>query len=115
MGRASIQGIDALVLVVEPGSRSIETANNMGKMARDLGIKCVGVIANKITEKSQIDTIKSQLKNITILGNLGYSRSLQQADLKRAAVFDSDTNVTEELKKAKNKLVQLVSSSENDD
>ncbi len=115
MGRASIQGIDALVLIVEPGGRSIETANNMGKMARDLGIKCVGVIANKITEKSQIDTIKSQLKNITILGNLGYSPSLQQADLKRAAVFDSDADVTEELKKAKNKLVQLVSSSENDD
>ncbi|MCX5636062.1 MAG: AAA family ATPase, partial [Planctomycetota bacterium] len=38
LGRASIQGIAALVVVVEPGSRSIETANNMAKMARELGV-----------------------------------------------------------------------------
>ena len=40
MVRASVQGIDALIVVVEPGSRSIETAVNMAKMARRLGIRC---------------------------------------------------------------------------
>jgi len=47
MGRASVAGIDAMVVVVEPGSRSIETANSVAKMARELGIKTVGVIGNK--------------------------------------------------------------------
>jgi len=109
MGRASVQGIDALVLVVEPGGRSIETANNMAKMGRELGIKCVAAVANKITETSQIDVIKRQLPNVELLGNLQYSRALQQADLGRAPVFGVDDEIIKELKHVKNKLTQLVS------
>jgi CO dehydrogenase maturation factor len=109
LGRASIQGIDAFISIVEPGGRSIETANNTNKMAKDLGIACIGTIANKITEPAQAEIIKSQLKDTTLLGALGYSRSLQQADLKRAAIFGADTEVTEQLKQAKDKLVELIS------
>jgi len=109
MGRASVQGIDALVLVVEPGGRSIETANNMAKMGRELGIECVAAIANKITEISQIDTIKSQLQNIDLLGSLQYSRALQQADLGREPVLGADAEIINELKQVKNQLTQLVS------
>jgi len=109
MGRASVQGIDALVLVVEPGGRSIETANNMAKMGRELGIECVAAIANKITETSQTDAIISQLQDVDLLGNLQYSRSLQQADLGRAPVLGADTEITNELKQVKNQLTQLVS------
>lgn len=108
MGRASVQGIDALVLIVEPGGRSIETANNMAKMAKELGIGCVAAIANKITESSQTDLIKSQLKDIVLLGTLQYSRSLQQVDLKRAPVIEADTEVIEQLQQAKLQLTDLV-------
>ncbi|MHC4279845.1 MAG: ATP-binding protein, partial [Planctomycetota bacterium] len=66
MGRASIQGIDALIVVVEPGSRSIETANKISKMARELGIRNVLAIANKITEPAETDIIKSQLKDVLL-------------------------------------------------
>ncbi|MHC4560226.1 MAG: ATP-binding protein [Planctomycetota bacterium] len=111
MGRASIQGIDAFVAVVEPGGRSIETANNIAKMAKELGIGCVGAIANKITESAQTELIKSQLKEAVLLGTLPYSRSVQEADLRRASVFGADDEVTEQLKKAKNKLAELISGS----
>jgi CO dehydrogenase maturation factor len=111
MGRASVQGIDAFVAVVEPGGRSIETANNIAKMAKELGICCVGTIANKIAEPAQTEVIKSQLKDTVLLGTLGYSRSLQEADLRRAPVFGADAEVTEHLKQAKNKLEELISGS----
>jgi len=111
MGRASVQGIDAFVAVVEPGGRSIETANNIAKMAKELGIGCVGTIANRITEPAQTEVIQSQLKDTVLLGTLRYSRSLQEADLRRAPVFGADAEVTEQLKQAKNKLVELISGS----
>ncbi len=111
MGRASVQGIDAFVTVVEPGGRSIETANNITKMARELGIGCVATIANRITEPAQAKVIQSQLKETVLLGTLRYSRSLQEADLSRAPVFGADAEVTEQLKQAKNKLVELISGS----
>ena len=107
-GRASVQGIDALVLVVEPGSRSIETANNMAQMARKLGIGRVGAIANKVVEPAQADAIASQLHDTVLLGTIGYSRALQEADLQRAAVFAADPEVTEELRRAKDRLAELV-------
>jgi len=108
MGRASVQGIDALVVVVEPGGRSIETATNMAKMAIDLGIKNVAAIANKITETAQTEVIKAQLKDITLLGTIPYSRSIQQADLKRKSVIKADVEFVQQLRKTKDALVKMI-------
>jgi CO dehydrogenase maturation factor len=107
MGRASVQGIDALVVVVEPGSRSIETARNIAAMAGDLGIGYIGAIANKITEPGQVETIRSELNGITLLGALPYSRLVQDADLRRLAVMGADAGVVQELDRARQRLVEL--------
>jgi len=108
MGRASVQGIDALVVVVEPGGRSIETANNMVRMAKELGIRSVGAIANKITKDEQIDVIRSQLKDVVLLGSVTYSRSVQEADLGRAAVIGADAELVKQLREAKDSLMDLI-------
>jgi CO dehydrogenase maturation factor len=108
MGRASVQGIDALVLVVEPGGRSIDTVNNLGRMARELGIRTVGAIANKVTEAAQVDIIESQLERITLLGVVKYSKSVQEADLKRAPVTGADEELVKRVREAKNTLMDLI-------
>lgn len=108
MGRASVQGIDALVLVVEPGARSIETANNMARMARKLGIGCVGAVANKVVETAQTDLIATQLRDAVLLGTLGYSRALQEADLGRKPVFEADPAITGEMRKVEENLTRLL-------
>jgi CO dehydrogenase maturation factor len=109
MGRASVQGVDAFVVVVEPGGRSIETANNVAKMARELGIKNVAAIANKITQNTQTDVIKSKLKGVALLGSIPYSSSVQQADLEFKPVFDNCPELVATLKDAKEKLTDLIS------
>ncbi|MHC4309426.1 MAG: ATP-binding protein [Planctomycetota bacterium] len=108
MGRASVQGVDAFVVIVEPGSRSIETANNVAKMARELGIKNVAAIANKITDTSQTDVIQSQLKGVALLGSLAYSRLVQEADLGFKPVFSACPELVGALTDTKDKLVDLV-------
>jgi CO dehydrogenase maturation factor len=108
MGRASVQGVDAFVAIVEPGGRSIETANNVAKMARELGIKNVAAIANKITDTAQTDVIQSQLKEVALLGSLPYSRSVQEADLEFKPVYDNCPELVAALKDAKDKLTDLV-------
>ncbi len=115
MGRASVQGIDALVLVVEPGSRSIETANKMAQMARKLGIGLVGAIVNKVAEPSQADLIESQLKDVVLLGTIKYSRALLEADLKRTPVFGADAEVIQVLKRVESRLAELIAKSNNCD
>jgi CO dehydrogenase nickel-insertion accessory protein CooC1 len=80
-------------------------------MARELGVGCVAAIANKITESSQIDFIKSQIKDIVWLESLRYSRAVQEADLKCAPVIGADAEFTDQLRKAKGALADLVFSS----
>jgi CO dehydrogenase maturation factor len=107
MGRASVQGIDALVVVVEPGGRSIETAINIARMAKELGIKQVAAIVNKITDAGQVETIKSQLAGMPILANIGYYPAVQEADLQRKAVFKTSPELVERLRQAKDQLMNL--------
>ncbi len=108
MGRASVQGIDALVVVVEPGSRSIETAINIARMAKELGIKQVAAIVNKITDAGQVEMIKSQLANMTILADIGYCPTVQEADLQRRSVFQAGPELVNRLRQAKNALTNLI-------
>lgn len=109
LGRASIRGIDALVVVVEPGGRSIETANNIARMGQELGIKCVAAVTNKITDAGQTETIKSQL-TIPVLANINYISGVQEADLRNIAVFEASDELVEQLGEAKNKLTSLIQS-----
>ena len=108
LGRASIQGIDALVVVVEPGGRSIETAINIGQMGRDLGIKQVAAVINKVTNAGQIETIKSQLADMPVLGCIEYSSAVQEADLGRKSIFAADAKLVESLRQAKDALTNLI-------
>lgn len=109
MGRASIQGIDALVVVTEPGGRSIETANNIARMGGELGIKHVAAVANKITDMSQVETIKSQL-TMPILANINYNPAAQEADLRNTPVFEASGELVNQLRDAKNKLTNIIQS-----
>ena len=108
MGRASVQGIDALVVVVEPGSRSIETAVNITRMAQKLGVKHVAGIINKVTIPQQIEAITSQLKNLVILGSINYRPEVQQADLCRGSVYQASPSLVDKLRMAKDALNNLL-------
>jgi len=77
-------------------------------MAKELGIRSVGAIANKITKDEQIDVIRSQLKDVVLLGSVTYSRSVQEADLGRAAVIGADAELVKQLREAKDSLMDLI-------
>lgn len=46
--RGTAQRVDALVVVVEPGRRSLETARRIRRLGAELGIKKVWAVANKV-------------------------------------------------------------------
>ena len=108
MGRASVQGIDAMIVVVEPGSRSIETAVNITRMAEKLGIQHVAAIINRVTDAQQIEFIKLQLKNLIVLASIEYSEAVQKADLSGESIFQADTELVRQLQRAKKALEDLV-------
>ena len=81
LGRASARGVDALISVVEPGMRSVQTAKRISSLARDIGIARTFVVANKVRESCERDVLQEALGGQTVLGELPYSVQLAQADL----------------------------------
>ena len=97
------KGIDALLVVVEPGYRSIETANNIARMGKQLGVKFVAAIANKITDAAQTQTIESQM-TVPLLAHIDYDAAIQEADLRGACVFESNAELVKRLHDAMRRL-----------
>ncbi len=108
MGRACVQGIDALIVVVEPGSRSIETAVGIANMAKTMAISTVAAFINKVTDEGQVQTIKSQLGDITVLGSFGYEPSIQSSDLERKPVIGASSSLVSEISGAKDRLMTIL-------
>lgn len=107
MGRSSIQGLDVLIVVVEPGSRSIATANHLGQMGRQLGVKQIAVIINKVGNHEQIAGIEEQLNGLTVLTAIDYDSEIQQGDLRRENVYLSNEQLVSKLRQAKTLLDEL--------
>jgi len=97
MGRASATGVDALISVVEPGMRSVQTAAKIQRLAADIGIERTFVVANKIRRPEQLDTLERALVGQTILGTLPFSEALAQADLEGRSVNIDDPAFSEAL------------------
>ncbi len=109
LGRAAVLGTDALVAVVEPGRRSIETAEAVCRMGRDIGVKRFGAVLNKVADPSQVETIRAVLPGgMDLLGHVAYSPALGRADLEGRAVFGVDPEAEASLREAKKALETLV-------
>jgi len=81
MGRGSARGVDAMIAVVEPGMRSVQTAERVVSLAGDIGIERVYVVLNKVSEERQRKSLERALKGRAILGVLPLSEVLARADL----------------------------------
>jgi len=81
MGRASARGVDALIAVVEPGMRSVQTATRVNKLAGDIGIERIFVVVNKLREGHQRDLLDRALSGQVVIGTLPYCEGMALADL----------------------------------
>jgi len=81
LGRATAKGVDRLIVVVEPGRRSIETAQHVKQLARDLGLQKVVVVGNKIRSAADREFLEKHLPDLPILGFLPFDERIIQADL----------------------------------
>ena len=99
LGRATASAVDKLVVVVEPGRRSVDTAGHIQKLAAQIGLKNIVLVGNKIRIKKDKEFLQQHLKGYEFLGFIPYDDALIEADLNGASPFDVDsaakTNVKE--------------------
>ncbi len=63
LGRGTASSVDRLIVVVEPGSRSIDTAFKIQALARDIGLRNIAVIGNKIRSAQDEEYIRTATKD----------------------------------------------------
>jgi CO dehydrogenase maturation factor len=95
--RGTVKAVDMLIIVVEPGRRSIETAQTVVKLAGDLGLKKMAVVANKIRNAADREFIQNSLPGIEILGYISYNPAVTEADLAGKTVFSEVPEVVKEI------------------
>lgn len=86
--RGTTEAVDAFIVVVEPGQRSIQTANTVRELAKGLGVKRVFVVANKIRGKADLDFIEGQISDMRLAGSMGFSHDIMESDISGVSPFN---------------------------
>src|SRR5512136_1742717 len=98
LGRGSTGSVDALIIVVEPGQRSINTAKQMKKLGEDLKIKKIMIVGNKVSSEEDRRIIEENLVDFPILGHMSYNPKVLQADREGRSPYDMDGRIKEEVR-----------------
>lgn len=108
LGRSTADAVDILIVVIEPGQRSIQTSQQIEKLAADIGIKTIAYVGSKIKDEDDLNFLKLNLANKELLGVINYSEGIREADKQNKSPFDTDNAITFETTEIKTKLLTLL-------
>jgi CO dehydrogenase maturation factor len=94
LGRATASGVDLLIVVVEPGRRSIDTAGRVRRLAHEIGLEKIAVVGNKVRGEHDISFLTQSMPDFEFLGFIPFSEAVIEADIRDAAASSSDRGVT---------------------
>lgn len=101
LGRGTAANMDQFIVVVEPGARSVQTYGNVKRLASDLGVKRVRVVANKIRDAKDEEFIRSAVPAEDFLGFIHYNPDIMDADRQGKSPYDFSPAAIEEIKAIK--------------
>ena len=90
LSRGTAKYADAMLLVVEPYFKSLETGRRMAVLANDLGLERVGLVANKIRDERELAAVRefANQHGLEIAGVVPYDDSMPEAERAQAAPLD---------------------------
>ncbi len=94
-GRATAQAGDMLVVVIEPGRRSLQTAHKIAQLGGSLGIPHIGLVLNKMADTSQLEMLREDFPDLVFLGTIGRHQSMIDIDLAGEAAWTSEPLMAE--------------------
>ena len=88
LGRATVDFVDAMLIVVEPTRRSLGTAAQIKKLANDIGLSRLYLVGNKVRNDDEAAFLKTETPGMPILGFLPADLAVQEADRLGIPVYD---------------------------
>lgn len=97
LSRATARAVDKLIIVVEPGRKSLETALRIKQMAGDIGIIHIAAVGNKIRNPADRDFLTSNLPGFEFLGFLPFDTAILNAEISGANPLEASRPVLSEV------------------
>ncbi len=88
LGRGTSSFVDRLLIVLEPGKRSVETAEKIRQLAEDIHLKKLAAVGNKVRKPEDEAFLRNHLQGVPLLGALPYRESIIQADMDARPPFE---------------------------
>ena len=107
LGRGTAANMDQFIVVIEPGARSVQTYRNVKRLASDLGVKRVRVVANKVRDAQDEEFVKANIPAEDLLGMIHYNTEVIDADRQGKSPYDFSPAAIEEIRKIKAVLDQV--------
>ena len=101
LGRGTAANMDQFIVVIEPGARSVQTYRNVKRLASDLGVSRVRVVANKVRDESDEAFIRQSIPAEDLLGVIHYNPEIIDADRQGKSPYDFSPKAIEEIKNIK--------------
>ncbi len=101
LGRGTCESMEQFIVVIEPGARSVQTYKNVKRLAADLGIRQVRVVANKVRSVEDEEFVRSKIPAEDLLGFIHYNTEVIDADRQGKAPYDVSQSATDEIRKIK--------------
>jgi CO dehydrogenase maturation factor len=104
LGRGTAQAVDAFIVVVEPGQRSLQTAKAVRELAKDLGINRCYAVGSKTKNDAERQFVIDSLPDFELLGFINYNPKIAEADLRGMGAFQVAPEAVEEARGIKERL-----------
>lgn len=79
--RGTSANVDLMLVVTEPGKSSVQTARIVEGLAKELGVKEILFIANKVRTEREREFIDLNFKQSELLGILGYDEEIAERSM----------------------------------
>lgn len=88
LGRGTAHGVDAMIVVVEPGQRAVDCAMSVVRLGKDLKLKKIYAVANKITCPGDEQFVREALSGLELIGCVPYSERIRRSDMEGKSVLE---------------------------
>lgn len=110
LGRKTAEAVDIMIILVEPGLKSLETAERIKRLAADIGIKKITCVVNKVSSPEEEIFVKNKLKEleIEVLGTIPRDPTVVTADMEGKPLIDySESEALISIQDIAKKIVEL--------
>lgn len=106
LGRATVDFVDAMLVVVEPTRRSLGTAAQIKKLANDIKLDRLYLVGNKVRNDDEAKFLEAETPDMPLLGFLPADLKVQEADRLGIPVYDHVPALKEAAAEIRQKLEQ---------